>query len=208
MRIVILEDDQEQADLLVAWLEEAGHTCTAFADGASFIKNYSKESYDVVLLDWMVPKFSGLDVLMHLRDKLDPLVPVIFITQRDSEEDIVAGLKAGADDYLVKPVRHAETMARIGAIARRVGFGEKNTAEVYEFDPYKIDTRLREVFVNSELIEMTSKEYELTLFLFKNVGRILSRGHLLEMVWGFKQRRWRLAFNIGLSTWLSLGKPS
>jgi DNA-binding response OmpR family regulator len=184
MRIVILEDDQEQSDLLVAWLEDAGHVCDTFADGASFIKNYAKESYDVVLLDWMVPKYSGLEVLAHLRDKLDSVVPVVFITQRDSEEDIVAGLKAGADDYIIKPVRQAETMARIGAIARRVGFGEKNTADVYELSPYKIDTRLREIYVNGDLIEMTSKEYELTLFLFKNIGRILSRGHLLEMVWG------------------------
>lgn len=184
MRVVILEDDQEQADLLIAWLEGAGHVCESFSDGASFIKNYSKESYDVVLLDWMVPKHSGLDVLTHLRDKLDPLVPVVFITQRDSEQDIVIGLKAGADDYIVKPVRQGETLARIGAIARRVGFGEKNTAEVYELDPYKIDTRLREIYFNGELLEMTSKEYELTLFLFKNIGRILSRGHLLEMVWG------------------------
>ena len=184
MRIVILEDDKDQADLLVAWLEEAGHQCTVFADGNAFIRAYSKDSYDIVLLDWMVPNLSGLEVLKHLRAHLDAVVPVVFVTQRDSEDDIVQALEAGADDYMAKPVRHLETMARVNAIARRVGYGEENTSSVYEFPPYKINTKTRQVFMQDREVEMTQKEYELTLFLFKNLGRVISRGHLLEMVWG------------------------
>ena len=184
MRIVILEDDHDQADLLVAWLEEAGHQCDVYKDGNAFIRAYTKDSYDLVLLDWMVPKLSGIEVLRHLRNHLDTVVPVVFITQRDAEEDIVEALEAGADDYMAKPVRHLETMARVNAIARRMGFGDEHTSEQYDHAPYHIDTRTREIRMNDEVVEMTQKEYELTLFLFKNLGRVISRGHLLEMVWG------------------------
>lgn len=184
MRIVILEDDRDQADLLTAWLEEKGHQCTVFATGTAFIRAYSNESYDLVLLDWMVPGTSGLEVLKHLRSQLDQLVPVVFITQRDTEADICEALEAGADDYLAKPIREHETMARINAIARRVGFGDGNTAEIYDLPPYSIDTRLRQIRYREKLVETTQKEYELTLFMFKNLGRVISRGHLLEMVWG------------------------
>jgi len=184
MRIVILEDDRDQAELLLAWLEEAGHQCDVFPDGNAFIRAYTKDSYDLVLLDWMVPKVSGIDVLKHLRNHLDTVVPVVFITQRDSEEDIVEALEAGADDYMAKPVRHMETMARVNAIARRMGFGDEHTSDKYDFPPYSIDTKLRQIVMNDTTVEMTQKEYELTLFLFKNLGRVISRGHLLEMVWG------------------------
>ena len=90
----------------------------------------------------------------------------------------------GADDYMAKPVRQGETMARVNAIARRMGFGDKHTQDNYSFPPYKIDTKLRRLSFNGELVEMTQKEFELALFLFKNLGRVISRGHLLEMVWG------------------------
>lgn len=184
MRIVILEDDRDQADLLVAWLQEAGHHCAVFKDGNAFVRAYSKESYDLVLLDWMVPNLSGIDVLRHLRGQLDLSVPVVFITQRNAEEDIVSALEAGADDFMSKPVRQKETLARVNAIARRMGLGDENTSRDYSFPPYQIDTRLRQVSKNAEPIELTQKEYELTLFLFKNLGRVISRGHLLELVWG------------------------
>jgi two-component system response regulator RegX3 len=122
--------------------------------------------------------------LRHLREHVDSVLPVVFITQRDSEDDIVQALEAGADDYMTKPVRHNETMARVNAIARRLGFGDENTSDNYSFPPFKIDTRLRHVSLDDEIIDMTQKEYELTLFMFKNLGRVISRGHLLEMVWG------------------------
>ena len=184
MRIVILEDDLDQAELLTAWLEEAGHQITVYSDGTLFIRAYTKDSYDLVLLDWMVPNMSGIEVLKHLRSQIDNVVPVVFITQKDQEEDIVEALEAGADDFMAKPVRHLETMARVNAIARRMGFGDQNTLDEYDQSPYFIDTRLREVKLDGNVIEMTQKEYELTLFLFKNICRVVSRGHLLEMVWG------------------------
>ena len=184
MRIVILEDDQDQADLLCAWLEAANHQCTVYRDGNTFIRAYKQDSYDLVLLDWNVPNISGIEVLEHLRNHLDALVPVVFITQRDAEQDIVQALEVGADDYMTKPVREGETMARVNAIARRMGYGDKHTRDHYDFPPYKIDTKLRRMFFKGALVEMTQKEFELALFLFKNLGRVISRGHLLEMVWG------------------------
>ena len=184
MRIAILEDDREQADLLIAWLEEVSHQCALFDNGNAFIRAYNQESFDLVILDWMVPEVSGIDVLKHLRNHLDEVVPVIFVTQRDSEQDIVEALQCGADDFMSKPIRQNEMLARVAAIARRTGMGNENTASVYAYDPYSIDTRLRQVTYADKIVEMTQKEYELTVFLFKNLGRVISRGHLLEMVWG------------------------
>ena len=184
MRIVILEDDPDQANLLQAWLEEDGHNCTVFGKGNEFLRDYTNESYDLAILDWMVPQASGIEVLKHLRTRLDPDLPVIFITQRDAEEDIVEALQNGADDYMAKPIRQAETIARINAIGRRAGHGSDTAGKSYSMDPYRIDTQKRSVSYNGEPVDMTQKEYELALFLFKNIGRVISRGHLLEMVWG------------------------
>jgi len=184
MRIVILEDDLDQAALLKAWLEHAGHQCTNYQDGTLFIRAYNKDSYDLVILDWNVPSTNGLKVLKHLRNHLDTIVPVIFITQREAETDIVQALEAGADDYMTKPVSQLETIARVNAIARRAGFGDENTSELYNLPPYTINTKTREIVHHDKPVEMTSKEFELTVFLFKNLGRVISRGHLLEMVWG------------------------
>ena len=169
---------------MCAWLEEEGHQTAVYADGNEFVRGYALDSYDLILLDWIVPNLDGLKVLKHIRDHVDQLVPIVFITQKGTEEDIVSALKNGADDYMTKPVSRDETVARINAIARRVGVGDINTVDTYDFPPYKINTKLREVSSNDEVISMTQKEYELTLFLFKNLGRIISRGHLLEMVWG------------------------
>lgn len=184
MRIVVLEDDPDQAALLTAWLEEDGHHCSVFKDGKSFIRAYSNESYDLVILDWMVPEASGLQVLKHLRAHLDATVPVIFITQRDAEQDVVEALEAGADDYMTKPVGCSETLARVKVIARRLGLGDTVEEDKIEIDPYELDTKTREVTTHGEPLELTQKEYELALFLFRNLGRVISRGHLLEMVWG------------------------
>ena len=188
MRIVILEDDRDQAILLKAWLEEDDHLCEVYYDGTSFVRAYSRDSYDLVILDWMVPNTSGIEVLKHLRGQLDSIVPVIFITQRDAEKDIVEALENGADDYMTKPVSRLEMLARVGTVTRRMGLEERNFREHYDYPPFSIDTRLRQVSVDGEPVEMTSKEYYLSLFLFRNVGRVISRGHLLEMVWGTSAR--------------------
>lgn len=184
MRIAVLEDDRDQADLLTAWLSDAGHQSQVFGDGKSLVRAYLKDSFDLVFLDWMVPGASGMEVLKHLRGHLDAKLPIIFVTQRDAEKDIVEALENGADDYMVKPIRMAETIARINAIARRTGFAGTDANEIVEYPPFVLNPHIREVSAHGKVIEMTQKEFELTSFMFRNLGRIISRGHLLEMVWG------------------------
>ena len=184
MRIAILEDDKDQSDLLCAWLEQDEHNTKVFEEGNMLVRACAQESFDLIVLDWMVPGMSGLEVLKHIRAHGDAKVPVLFITQRDAEADIVEALENGADDYMSKPVSEKETLARIKALARRSGFGELAENEILNFTPYQIDTKTRKVSMDGEEVSMTQKEYELTLFLFRNLGKIVSRGHLLEVVWG------------------------
>jgi DNA-binding response OmpR family regulator len=184
MRIVVLEDDPDQSELLLAWLHESGHVSKVYRDGKAFIRAYKNESFDLVILDWMVPEASGLQVLRHLRADLDPTVPVIFVTQRDSEQDVVEALEAGADDYMTKPVRRGELLARVNVVARRLGLGASGADSVIDLPPYTINTKSRSISLRGEELDMTQKEYELAVFLFRNLGRVISRGHLLEMVWG------------------------
>ena len=121
MRIALLEDDSHQAELLNLWLEAAGHTSTVFSAGKMLMKNMSYDSFDLLMMDWNLPDISGDDVLRWVREHVDWRIPVLFVTARDSEEDIVRSLELGADDYMVKPIRRMELLARITALGRRVG---------------------------------------------------------------------------------------
>ena len=183
MVIALLEDDPDQYNLLRAWLEEDGNKCTVFDCGKDMIKALVRDSYDVLILDWLVPDMNGLEVLQWVRENVDWHIPVLFITQRDAEEDVVQALQGGADDYMAKPVKRAEMLARLQSIARR-SQPSSPKSEVLEFQPYSLHRGTRSVTLEGESIDVTQKEFELTLFLFKNVGRILSRGYILETVWG------------------------
>ena len=182
MRIAILEDDSIQSDLLSLWLQEAGHQCKAFTRGKDFLREVGRESYDFFLLDWMIPDQSGTEVLTWLRANLKEYVPVLFVTARDEEEDIVTALSAGADDYMIKPLRKRELLARIEAIARRSR--PAATQEPFTQDEFLVDPERRTVQRNGEEVSLTQKDFELALFLFRNLGRLMSRGHILESVWG------------------------
>lgn len=183
MRIALLEDDPDQAKLMEVWLSDAGYHTYTYLTGAQMVGALSKESFDVIMLDWEVPDMSGFEVLQWIRENLDWNCPVIFITKRVQEEDVVKALEAGADDYMQKPVKRAEMLARISAVHRRNNPpGEDET--IIEIDPYVIDLNKRVISVNGDDIELTQKEYELALFILRNAGRILSRGYLLERVWG------------------------
>lgn len=119
MRLAILEDEQEQADLLRDWLTAAGHHCHVYGSGRLFVRDAARESFDMMLIDWEVPDLSGEAALRWVRANIEERVPVLFITGRDAEEDIVHALAAGADDYMIKPPRRLELLARIEALARR-----------------------------------------------------------------------------------------
>jgi DNA-binding response OmpR family regulator len=183
MHIALLEDDQDQSTLLQAWLEDAGHKCVVFSSGKDMTMALLHESYDLLILDWLVPDMNGLEVLKWVRESMDWKIAVLFITQKDEEEDVVQALQGGADDYMSKPVKRAEMLARIDSISRRSQQAEIDDDEL-EFTPYMLQRSSKTVKLNGEHIEITRKEFELTLFLFRNAGRVLSRGYILETVWG------------------------
>ncbi len=182
MRIAILEDDPDQLALLRRWITEDGHDVHAYQSGREAMKQAGRESFDLFLLDWQVPDVSGAEVLMWLRANVSKSVPVLFVTVRDSEQDIVFALEHGADDYMVKPVRRQELVARVHALLRRAYPREEK--KQLSFPPYEIDVQRGEIKRNGEKIELTPKEFELAVTLFRNLGRLMSRGHLQETVWG------------------------
>jgi len=183
MRVALLEDDPSQSDLVRLWLAGAGHTCHAFDRSREFMRALTRDSFDLLVLDWELPDVNGDEVLAWLRANGHDAVPVLFTTARDSEEDIVTALKAGADDYLIKPLRKHELLARIDALVRRSGrtAAPGSGLKVAEFE---IDVERRIVTRNGARIDLTQKDFDLATFLFRNVGNLVSRGHILESVWG------------------------
>ncbi len=184
MRIALLEDDPAQAETLASWLAAAGHDMHVFGLGRDLLRHASRESFDTFLIDWMLPDQTGHEVLRWLRQERGETAPMIFVTSRDAEEDIVAGLNSGADDYIVKPVRRLELLSRLEAIWRRTRPKEDNES-VIDLPPYRIELTARRILRGGNAVEtLTEKEFNLVVFLFQNLGRLLSRGHLLEAVWG------------------------
>jgi len=184
MRIGLLEDEVEQARNLSASLVEKGHACEFFHTGQSFLYAVTHNSYDLLIMDWQLPDMEGTDALRDVRKELNWKIPVIFLTQRDSEEDIITALEAGADDYLVKPARIGELVARINALSRRTSTEDDQKDDQLIQGPFTIDLHARTIHCHGESLALTDKDFDLAVFMFQNVGRLLSRNHLLERVWG------------------------
>jgi DNA-binding response OmpR family regulator len=182
MRIAILEDEPDQAALIKSCLLGAGHDCHLFANGNSLAAAVARESFDLFVLDWQVPGMSGEGVLRWVREHVPAPVPVMFVTNRDAEKDIVAALEQGADDYMKKPVSQAELLARVRSLLRRAY--PKQNAESLEIETLRFDLRSRSLTVAGNAVELTQKEFDLALFLVQNIGRLLSRGHIQQSVWG------------------------
>lgn len=185
MRIAILEDDPDQADLVCLWLQDAGHSVSCSNDGASFLRVVRRDSYDMYMLDWVLPDMSGIEVLHKLRAEMADYTPVVIATVKDEERSIVTGLEAGADDYLVKPIRRAELVARISAILRRAS-GGKSEDDAVEAAPYVIDLTSQTISYDGRDVTLTNREFALAVFLFRNPGKMLSRAHILEAIWGIE----------------------
>lgn len=182
MRIALLEDEHEQAQHIQAILSERGHLCDHFPSGQAFLSAVLHRSYDLLILDWQIPDTSGIEVLKQVRAQLNWQIPVVFLTQRDSEEDIVQALDVGADDYLSKPTREAELLARINALARRTN--PDTEKETLDFGPFRVDTQQRSILLHGKALALTDKDFDLAVFLFQHQGRLLTREMLLERVWG------------------------
>ncbi len=185
MRIALLEDDPVQAVVLKGWLEAVDHACQHFVDARSFQRGFRRESFDLLIMDWELPESSGIEVLRWVREYADWHIPVLFVTARDSERDIVYALEQGADDYMTKPVSRSVTLARINALARRAG-GAARDDSILEMGAYRIDRRSGIITHAGRSVDLTEKEFKLAVMLFGNIGRLLSRDHLLETVWGLQ----------------------
>jgi DNA-binding response OmpR family regulator len=183
MRIAILEDDISQTELLSHWLQLAGHHPHAFEQGANLLRALERESFDALLLDWNVPDLSGVEVLKRVRQRLHSSVPVLFVTGRNREDDVVLALREGADDYMIKPVRRLELLARLEALSRRGRHGQEQ-AEVLEVDVFRVDCQTRTVLRHGRQVDLTAKDFDLSVLFLRNIGRLLSRGHIRETVWG------------------------
>ena len=182
MRIAVLDSDRSQADLICQVLTSAGHTCQSFDSGKELLSQLRKDSVDMLILDWHVADLSGVEVVRRAKEKLPATTPMMFLTNSSGEDDIVAGIGAGADDYMIKPLRRGELVARVQALLRRA-YPSQNGAEQLTFGPYVFETRPGRLLMDGVVIEVTHKEFYLALLFFRNIGRPLSRAYIHEAVW-------------------------
>ncbi|PMS37353.1 winged helix family two component transcriptional regulator [Trinickia symbiotica] len=182
MRIAILDDDPSQLEFVSESLSPAGHTCHAFTEGRALIRELRRESYDLIVLDWNVADMPGDEVLAWVREHCHEELPVLFMTSRSREADIVTALNAGADDYVVKPVAASILLARVSTLLRRTYRREESIAS-QEFGEYVFDLRESIVYRRAVPVTLSQKEFQVALLLFRNLGRPLSRSHIVETIW-------------------------
>lgn len=180
-RVLIIEDEATYRETLGFMLRREGFDVTEAADGASGLASYARAGADIVLLDLMMPGLPGTEVCRQLRATSS--VPIIMVTARDSEVDTVVGLELGADDYITKPFSHRELVARIRAVLRR-GAELDLTPDVIEAGGVRMDVERHELTVRGEPVKLALKEFELLELLLRNTGRVLTRGQLIDRVWG------------------------
>ncbi|MEI3842840.1 MULTISPECIES: response regulator transcription factor [Microbacterium] len=182
-RILLVEDEPDLADPLAYLLRREGYEVEIAEDGPAALAAFRESGADVVLLDLMLPGMPGTEVCRQIR--ATSTVPIIMLTAKDSEVDIVVGLELGADDYITKPYSSRELLARMRAVLRRVVQAESELDErVLEGGRVTLDIDRHTVAVDGEVINMPLKEFELLEVLMRNSGRVLTRGQLIDRVWG------------------------
>jgi DNA-binding response OmpR family regulator len=180
--VLVVEDEPTIAEIVARYLERAGYVTRTAADGPSALAAAFEVRPDLVVLDIMLPGLDGFEVMRRLYAELDERVAVILLTARGEESDRVTGLRAGADDYVVKPFSPAELVARVDAVLRRVG-GEQRHAELLDFGQLVIDPAARSVVVAGSEVELTQREFDLLLFFARNPGQVFTRDQLMDRVW-------------------------
>jgi len=181
-RVLVIEDEESFRDALKFMLSREGFDVILAPNGAEGMKLFDSMNPDLVLLDLMLPEVSGTDVCKYIRTKSN--TPVIMLTAKDTEIDKVVGLELGADDYVTKPFSTRELLARIKAVLRRGGEMENDFVGAVEVGPIRMDVERHVLSVNGESVAMPLKEFELLEFLMRNSGRVLTRGQLMDRVWG------------------------
>jgi len=181
-RVLVVEDEESYREALAYMLRKEGFEVVEAADGPAGLAEFDRNGADIVLLDLMMPGLSGTEVCRQLR--LRGSVPVIMVTARDSEVDKVVGLEIGADDYVTKPYSGRELLARIKAVLRRLSEPEDLLPSTIESGPVRMDVERHSVQVDGKEISMPLKEFELLEMLLRNAGRVMTRGQLIDRVWG------------------------
>jgi DNA-binding response OmpR family regulator len=181
MRIAILDDDVDQLELTKSTLEDIGHKCLTYTAGGTLLRALRLETFDLLVLDWHLPDISGPEVVRWARENLDDPVPILFVTNRREECDVVEGLSCGADDFMIKPMRPGELAARVQALLRRA-YAEPTNGE-QSWGPYTFQSAGRRVEFRGTPVTMTQREFDIALFMFRNLGRLLSRRYMLENLW-------------------------
>jgi len=181
-RILIVEDESSLSEPLAYLLEREGYETTIADDGLAAVAEFDRNGADLVLLDLMLPGMAGTEVCREIRTRSS--VPIIMLTAKDSEVDIVVGLELGADDYVTKPYSTRELLARIRAVLRRRVETDVDDTQVLEAGTVRMDVERHTVSVDGKDVAMPLKEFELLELLLRNAGRVLTRGQLIDRVWG------------------------
>ena len=183
-KVLIVDDEPNIREVVGLYLRRDGHTVVSATDGEEALEVFRESEPDLVVLDLMLPKISGLEVCRRMR--ADRRVPLIMLTARGEEEERIVGLSLGADDYVVKPFSPRELAARVAAVLRRVEESSGDVDQkVLSFDGLRIDPNTREILVRGEPATLTAREFDLLHHLASSPGRVYTRDQLMELVWGY-----------------------
>jgi two-component system, OmpR family, response regulator RegX3 len=181
-KVLVVEDEQSLREALVFFLEKEGHEVSVAVDGEEAIRVFESSGAEIILLDLMLPKIDGNQVCKQIRQSSN--VPIIMLTAKDSEIDKIVGLEIGADDYITKPYSTRELLARIKAVLRRQAEPPVNIESVLVAGELRLDSDRHVVTLNGTPLTLPLKEFELLELLMENVNRVLTRGQIIDRVWG------------------------
>lgn len=182
MRIAVLDNDRSQADLICQILSAARHTCHSLQSGTALLEHLKQEKSELLIMNWQVKDMTSADVLHWMRNNLPPIFPVLVLANCSDEDSIVAAMAAGANDYIIKPIRRGELLTRTKALLRHA-YPELDAVEETRFGKFIFDHRSSRVKTAGGVIGLTLKEFELALLLFRHLGRPLSRAFIKEAIW-------------------------
>ena len=189
-KVLVVEDEMDVRDLLSLHLKREGYTVSAFEDAEEALVAFEaaekeRASFDLIILDWMLPKMSGLDLCKALRTKMKVSIPIMLLTARADTMDKVLGLEIGADDYLTKPFEIREFVARVRALIRRSNTGTKETEKKQlVIGPYQADLAAKQIFLNGEALALTPNEYKIMATLMQKPGTTFERRDLIKLIQG------------------------
>ena len=188
-KVLIVEDDRDIAALVELHIKDLGHVCDLAYDGEKGLEKALKNSYDLIILDLMLPGVDGLEICKEIRSEKN-YTPILMLTSRSEEFDKVLGLEFGADDYLTKPFSIRELLARVKAIFRRVEAVEEDVKgtgkKQIQFGKLHVDIEKRKITLEGKKVELTAKEFDLLVLFAKNPGKAYTRQSLLDIVWGYR----------------------